>query len=69
MTGLSDATLWNRIESWQFDKPDVSLPFSGRLARETGWEPEFARAVIDEYRRFIYLACISDGIVTALAGG
>ncbi len=45
-----------RIENLEIDKPGVSLPFSARLARENGWSPDFARRVVGEYKRFVYLA-------------
>lgn len=64
MGELSDLNLWNRINSFQLDKADTTLPFSARLARENGWDEPFARQVCDEYKKYIYLACISPDIVT-----
>jgi hypothetical protein len=29
--------LWNRIQQFELDVPNVSFPFSKRLARENGW--------------------------------
>lgn len=45
-----------KLEAMELEKPGIPLPFSTRLARENGWNPEFARKVIREYKRFIYLA-------------
>lgn len=59
MTVLSNASLWQRILDYQFDKPDIQFSFTQRLARENGWSPDFARRVVEEYRKFIYLICIS----------
>lgn len=43
---------------------DIDLPFSKRLARENSWSIEFALRVIEEYKKFAYLACISEIAVT-----
>jgi hypothetical protein len=45
-----------RLESFEIDLEGVSFPFSARLARENGWSPGFARRVLDEYKRFVWLA-------------
>ena len=57
---MTDAhqTLWLKIEAYQLDQPDVSFPFSQRLARENGWSPRYAQRVIAEYKRFIFLCCV-----------
>lgn len=52
---LNHPTLWAKIEAFAFDDPDVDRPFSQRLAEENGWTREYAREVIEEYRRFLYL--------------
>ena len=56
--------LWRRIEAHDLDEADVALPFSHRLARDNHWSRPYARRVLDEYRRFCFLACVSDGDVT-----
>lgn len=45
-----------RLESFEIDKPGVAFPFITRLARENGWSRGYARRVIGEYRRFLWLA-------------
>lgn len=45
-----------RIQAFSPDEPGVVFPFSARLARENGWTRGFAERVIEEYRRFLYLA-------------
>jgi hypothetical protein len=45
-----------RLESFEIDEPGVTFPFSARLARENGWSRGFARRVIGEYKRFVWLA-------------
>ena len=48
--------LWQRIERFQVDATEASLPFSARLAKENRWSAEFTRRVIEEYKRFAFLA-------------
>lgn len=59
-----DLELWRRIQAHEFDKADVELPFSMRLAEENGWTDDFTQHAIREYRRFVFLACIADHEVT-----
>lgn len=47
-----------------FDDEAASLPFSKRLARENGWSHRFASLVVEEYRRFLYLAVTAGFAVT-----
>ena len=51
--------LWHRIRDFQIDAPDAPIPFSARLAREQGWTPDYAGRVVEEYRRFAFLAVAS----------
>ncbi|HCA82427.1 MAG TPA: hypothetical protein DEP18_01475 [Flavobacteriales bacterium] len=59
-----DPGLWNKIERLELDDPQADLTFSGRLARENGWSLEFALGAIEEYKRFIYLICVSNTALT-----
>lgn len=52
---MKDELLW-RLESFEIDKPGVAFPFSARLARENGWADAYARRVVREYLRFVWLA-------------
>ncbi len=61
---LKNSELWHKIQKFSFDAPNASLSMSRRLARENSWSTAFANRVIDEYRKFTYLACISDQTVT-----
>jgi hypothetical protein len=45
-----------RLQAFSPDEPGVVFPFSARLARESGWTKGFAERVMEEYRRFLYLA-------------
>ena len=55
MNATNDA-LWPKIESFPLDEPNDALTFTQRLARENAWSVEFARRVVEEYRRFLFLA-------------
>jgi uncharacterized protein (TIGR04222 family) len=48
--------LWRRLEQLQLDAPETAQPFTVRLAREHGWSLRYALRVVDEYRRFLFLA-------------
>lgn len=58
------ADLWTRLEAFDLDATGASLPFSQRLARDNGWSPAFARRVVLEYKRFLYLAATCGHPVT-----
>lgn len=60
----SDPELWNRILAYNLDQPAVSLPFSARLAHENGWTLAFSLQAIEEYKKFIYLICVSSETLT-----
>lgn len=52
----SQDPLWHRIDAFDLDALDTSLPFSRRLARDNGWTPDYAARVVEEYKRFCYLS-------------
>lgn len=54
-----DSDLWSRIEAHDFEPQGRVLTFTDRLARDHGWTTEEARSVINEYRRFCFLAATS----------
>jgi hypothetical protein len=48
--------LWNKLKSFQFDKQGALYPFSMQLADESfAGNHQYALAVIDEYRKFLFL--------------
>jgi len=59
-----DTVLWDKISRFALDDPASEFPFSARLAREQGWSKTFAHRAIEEYLRFIYLACTAGHTVT-----
>ena len=59
-----EQNLWQKIEAFQFERPDAVLKFVDRLARENNWSKDYANRVILEYKRFIFLCCVSNKSVT-----
>lgn len=51
--------LWLRIQTYNLDDTNSEFPFSKKLAKENNWTHNFALNAIEEYKRFIYLSCIS----------
>ncbi|MGE4069796.1 MAG: TIGR04222 domain-containing membrane protein [Lysobacterales bacterium] len=60
----NEKALWARLQAHPFEQPELGLDFARRLAREQGWTLTYARRAIDEYRRFCFLACVSDHELT-----
>lgn len=56
--------LWDRIMAFSIDEGDEQLTFGKRLARENGWSHAFADRVVDEYKRFMFLAIVAGHPVT-----
>lgn len=48
--------LFDRLLAFAFDEPGDRLAFTARLAHENDWSRAHARCVVDEYRRFLWLA-------------
>ncbi|MDN5288081.1 MAG: hypothetical protein JWR38_4355 [Mucilaginibacter sp.] len=51
--------LWMRIDQYAIDDANVVIPFSKKLAQTEKWMSGFTKDAIDEYKRFVYLCCIS----------
>jgi hypothetical protein len=60
----ADHPVWRRLFSYTIGPSDAALSFADRLARENGWTPAHAARVIDEYKRFAFLAATADYPVT-----
>lgn len=58
------ATLWRRLVEHPFECPEQGLDLTRRLAREQGWRIDEARAAVDEYRRFCFLAVVERAPMT-----
>lgn len=56
--------LWRALAAMRITPADAALGFTTRLAHEQAWTAAYAEAVVEEYRRFLYLAAISEEPVT-----
>lgn len=56
--------LWEKITHFKFDDDSVDFRFSHRLARENNWSLKYAEDVIEEYKKFIFLCCLTKVGVT-----
>ena len=63
MTG-SEIELWQRIDVYSLDDRGSDFSFTARLARDNQWSLPFATRVVDEYKRFVFLAISCDHPVT-----
>ncbi|MDT8758130.1 hypothetical protein MZO42_05415 [Sphingomonas psychrotolerans] len=67
-SGLSrtpaDHPVWTRLSLYRFGHDNAALPFAERLARDNGWSRAEADRVIEEYRRFCFLAVTATHPVT-----
>lgn len=55
---------WERIQAFDIDGGPSEFSFADRVARENAWSQAFTRRVIDEYKKFIFLAINSGHRVT-----
>ena len=56
--------LYKRIQAFALDRPDSQLSFSQRLARDNAWSLGYTQRVIEEYKKFIFLAVAAGHPVT-----
>lgn len=56
--------LYQKLVAFSLDDPTSQLQFSDRLARENGWSVGYSLRVIDEYKRFVFLAMTAGHVVT-----
>lgn len=56
--------LWAKINDFELDSHDSSFTFTDRIARENGWTIEYSIRSINEYKKFIFLMCISNHPLT-----
>lgn len=56
--------LWNNILAFDFNNPPSEYGFSTRLSNENFWTDEFTNQAILEYKKFMYLAAVSDFMVS-----
>ena len=51
--------LYQRIQAFSLDDPHADLCFSQRLARDNSWTQQYTQRVIEEYKKFIFLAMVA----------
>lgn len=59
-----DHPVWSALSSYIIGPDDAALGFTRRLARENGWSSAQAARVMEEYRRFCFLAVTAGHQVT-----
>ncbi len=52
--------VWKSLENFEIDDPESSFTFTDRLCRENGWTMEFSLRAVLEYKKFLFLICISN---------
>lgn len=56
--------LWEKISSYPIDDSSSKFTFSRRLAQENNWSYPYALRVIEEYKKFVFLAMTLEHKVT-----
>jgi hypothetical protein len=56
--------LWQALSAYDVGPANADFTFTARLARENGWTPAHAARVVEEYRRFLFLAITAGHEVT-----
>lgn len=51
--------LWEKLRDFEIDDPGAAMTFTDRLARDNGWTMEFSVRAAQEYKKFIFLNCIT----------
>ncbi|MEZ6120657.1 MAG: TIGR04222 domain-containing membrane protein [Pirellulaceae bacterium] len=54
-----NAQLWQKLQQFSIDPVGARFRFAAKLARENGWNRIYTARVIEEYRRFLFLAAIA----------
>lgn len=61
---VPDHPVWRALAVYEIGPEGASLSFASRLARENGWTAQHAARVIEEYKRFCFLAVTAGCEVT-----
>jgi hypothetical protein len=56
--------LWLQIQQFEFDQNAGEYGFYIRLADENAWSMHFTQLAVEEYKKFMYLAAVSDQMVS-----
>ena len=63
----AESELYDKIKAFKLDLSDAVRPFSVKLAGEYRWTQVYTLRVIQEYKKFIFLAMVADHIVSPSA--
>ncbi len=55
--------VYRQLQAFEIDEPDVHFSFAQRLARDSRWSLAYTHQVIDEYKKFLFLAIAADHTV------
>ncbi len=61
---LVPANLWDKVSETFGGADSSTKAFASKIARKLGWKSNFALKAIIEYKKFVYLATVSDFQVT-----
>jgi hypothetical protein len=56
--------LWDAICEFELDDDEAAFTFSDRLARENGWSKALSLEAIEEYKKFMFLICVTNQALT-----
>lgn len=51
--------IWEKVNNFEIDDASAAMTFTDRLARDNGWSLVFALRAVEEYKKFIFLNCIT----------
>ncbi len=63
----AEQELYEKICHFNLDTPGVVFPFSYKLSWSCRWSEIYTVRVIQEYKRFLFLAMVADHIVSPSA--
>jgi hypothetical protein len=52
-------SLWSAVQQFPLNDPNAAITFQRKLSAKQNWSPSYTEQVIEEYRKFIFLCCIS----------
>ena len=61
---VSGNPIWQALSTYSIGPEGAAQTFEQRLSRENGWSADEAARVVEEYRRFCFLAATADHPVT-----
>ncbi|MDJ0601160.1 MAG: hypothetical protein QNJ37_20245 [Crocosphaera sp.] len=64
MLSSSQQALYNKIQAFSLDKPNANYSYTQRLMDENNWSLDYTKRIIEEYKKFVFLAVISPGSLT-----